>query len=135
MYNSVETISEFEQSTRELFIYIQSSTVSKSCTNENDTYSQGSSTSNKKDYLSLTERDKIVEFIQTSVLSNKHMFAKCYYMDIRSYEENTTNPVEQQNSSTKTGFASTKPNQSLESSAKKLTKKSQSVNESKKILL
>ena len=79
-------------------------------------------------YLSLTERDKIVEFIQTSVLSNKHMFAKCYYMDIRSYEENTTNPVEQQNSSTKTGFASTKPNQSLESSAKKLTKKSRSVN-------
>ena len=69
---------------------------------------------------------KIVEFIKSNLLDKKEMFAKCYYLDVRSYEENTTNPVEQQNSANKTGHIKTKPNMSLKASAVKLTLKSRS---------
>ena len=76
--------------------------------------------------LTQDESMKIVEFIKSNLLDKKEMFAKCYYLDVRSYEENTTNPVEQQNSANKTGHIKTKPNMSLKASAVKLTSKSRS---------
>ena len=47
------------------------------------------------------------------------MFARCYYFDLRTYEEATTNPVEQQNSANKTGYKKTAPNMNIMTSAKK----------------
>ena len=85
------------------------------------------------DYLTLLQVASIIEFITTQLLDKKHMFARCYYFDLRSYEEATTNPVEQQNSANKTGHKKTAPNMSIMTSAKKMTQKSRSTHLEKNV--
>ena len=77
-----------------------------------------------KDLFSVGEINIITEFIQTKLLHKKLMFARCFYMETRHFEERTTNLVEQQNSANKVGFRKTKPSLSLANSAKKMTMKS-----------
>ena len=79
-----------------------------------------------KDYLSRNDVKTITEFVQTNLLHKKRLFAKCFYMHTRHFEERTTNPVEQQNAANKSGWTKTAPSMSLDTSAKKMVMKSRS---------
>ena len=86
-----------------------------------------------KDYLTKTDVGIITEFIQTKLLHKKHMFARCYYMQTRHFEERTTNQVEQQNSANKVGYRKVKPSLNLEKSARKMNMKSRATHMEKDV--
>ena len=86
-----------------------------------------------KDYLTESDVGIITEFIQTKLLHKKHMFARCYFMKTRHFEERTTNPVEQQNSANKVGHRKVKPSLNLEKSARKMNMKSRATHVEKDV--
>ena len=145
-FTEIETEEELDYSVQEFKLFIRSADViydkDKSKTSkkhlEDDCGSLKDDTEQNmllrpSDYLTVTQVGTIMEFITTHLLDKKHMFARCYYFDLRTFEEATTNPVEQQNSANKTGYKKTAPNMNIMTSAKKMTQKSRSTHLEKNI--
>ena len=131
-FTEIEIEQELDYSVQEFKIYIRSHEViyDKDASNKNnEKFQEGCSSLQDdteefillqpSDYLTLTQVTSIIEFVTTQLLDKKNMFARCYYFDLRTYEEATTNPVEQQNSANKTGYKKTAPNMNIMTSAKK----------------
>ena len=116
-FTEIETEEELDYSVQEFKIFIRSAEViydkdKSKTTNKHLQEDCGSLQDDTEhilllrpsDYLTVTQVASIMEFITTHLLDKKHMFARCYYFDLRSFEEATTNPVEQKNSANKIGY-------------------------------